>query len=151
MTNKLKRWWQQFTGQAKVERLTSLDARRMPDGRRKLLADFIYRICFPTGECWDDTIPAGTISDWSSWPNWLHIPILLPRPREEAMDVAGWIHDRVTTLVREGQTDKGYFWTVPFWRYTARCGQGKTRVRWYPSWLGAIGLTAWAAWKSVFG
>ena len=142
-------WWKRFKGEALVETFNPLDARRLPDGTRLLLGDFRFRITFPDGEVFEDTIPKDTVSDWSSWPNWAHIPIILPRPREEAMDVAGWIHDWVTTLVRERMVDEGYFWTVKFWRYVARSGQGVTRVRWYPSWLGAVGLTGWACWKTA--
>jgi hypothetical protein len=94
-------------------------------------------------------IPEGRISDLSSWPNWAHIPIVLPRPREEAMDCAGWVHDDVCTAIRNGESDMSFFSATKYWRYVARSGQGLTRTRWYPSMWGGLGLTAWSAWREL--
>ena len=116
-----------------------LQVERMPDGRRCLLRDLALTI---NGEAL--TVPAGFVTDYSSWPR------CLPGPSFKRIDVAGVAHDFLFKLGTWGYDgrDVGFIEANRVWFLVARAGQEGAAAGWFWAWLGRVGLFlgSWPVW-----
>jgi hypothetical protein len=107
-----------------------LRTERLPDGRRRLLRDLVLEV-----EGLTHRIPAGTVTDYSSWP-------ALPGPRWSKIDLAGVLHDWLyqTGSFSRREADR-------LWRIVARAGESHaTRLGAWTGWVG-LRLFGGFAWR----
>ena len=116
----------------KIEVVGHLDTRRLPDGRRELLADLIIFI-----NDVQHTIPKGFVTDYSSFP-WAFRWIV----RWSKVDIAGVFHD---WLYREGMYSRKY--SDKLWYAVATAGE--TSANKYQAGLSYLGLRmgGWTTWR----
>jgi hypothetical protein len=119
-----------------------LQVERLANGRRMLLRDLNLRI----GER-KLTIPAGFVTDFSSYPRWL------PGPAFHRIDVAGVAHDLLFQTGRWGAAKDAprvnFIEANRVWYWVARAGKKKdSRASWFWAWIGRGGLAAfsWPIW-----
>lgn len=115
-----------------VKRLSNLDTRRLPDGRRMLLVDLVMVI--------DDVryvVPRGLVTDYSSVPFGLRWACHWTR-----VDIAGVVHDWLykSAYLTRRDADR-------IWREVALAGKRRAHpVQGYGGWL-LLRIGGWYAWE----
>ena len=108
-----------------------LQTERQRDGRRRLLRDLVVDVA---GQ--QITIPAGTLTDFSSIPWFGRILV-----RWSKVDIAGVIHDWLyqTAFISRARADK-------IWRLVAMAGEHHANA--FQAWVGwfALRLGGWITW-----